>query len=33
MSSRSAELDTEGVEPMAHAVDMANVFRDDIVTP
>lgn len=23
------ELDTAGVEPMAHAVDMANVFADD----
>jgi aspartyl-tRNA(Asn)/glutamyl-tRNA(Gln) amidotransferase subunit C len=25
------ELDTEGVEPMAHAVDIANVFADDQV--
>ncbi len=28
-----AELDTEGVEPMAHAVDVSNVFRDDVVRP
>jgi len=28
-----AELDTEGVEPMAHAVEMSNVFRDDDVRP
>ena len=27
-----AELDTEGVEPMAHAVELTNVFRDDMVT-
>lgn len=27
------EVDTEGVEPMAHAIDTANVFRDDVVTP
>lgn len=26
-------LDTEGVEPMAHAVDLANVFADDVVRP
>jgi len=25
------ELDTEGVEPMAHPLDVANVFRDDCV--
>ena len=24
------ELDTEGIEPMAHALDMHNVFADDI---
>jgi aspartyl-tRNA(Asn)/glutamyl-tRNA(Gln) amidotransferase subunit C len=24
-----AELDTEAVEPMAHALDVANVFADD----
>ena len=23
------ELDVDGVEPMAHAIDMTNVFRDD----
>lgn len=23
------QLDTEGVEPMAHAIDLANVVRDD----
>jgi aspartyl-tRNA(Asn)/glutamyl-tRNA(Gln) amidotransferase subunit C len=27
------ELNTEGVEPMAHALDMANVFADDISRP
>jgi len=26
-----SELDTEQVEPMAHALDVANVFRDDRV--
>jgi aspartyl-tRNA(Asn)/glutamyl-tRNA(Gln) amidotransferase subunit C len=26
------EVNTEGVEPMAHAVETANVFRDDVVT-
>lgn len=26
------EVDTEGVAPMAHAVETANVFRDDAVT-
>lgn len=25
------ELDTDGVQPMAHAMDLANVFADDIV--
>lgn len=25
------EVDTEGVQPMAHAVEMANVFREDRV--
>lgn len=24
------EVDTEGTEPMAHAVELSNVFRDDI---
>jgi aspartyl-tRNA(Asn)/glutamyl-tRNA(Gln) amidotransferase subunit C len=28
-----SELDTEGVEPMAHALDVANAFRDDAVQP
>ncbi|MGD9645495.1 MAG: Asp-tRNA(Asn)/Glu-tRNA(Gln) amidotransferase subunit GatC [Pirellulales bacterium] len=28
-----AELDTEGVEPMAHAIELTNVFRDDVVAP
>jgi aspartyl-tRNA(Asn)/glutamyl-tRNA(Gln) amidotransferase subunit C len=28
-----SELDTEGVEPMAHAVEVSNVFRDDTVRP
>lgn len=27
------ELDTEGIEPMAHAVPMANAFREDEVKP
>jgi aspartyl-tRNA(Asn)/glutamyl-tRNA(Gln) amidotransferase subunit C len=27
------ELDTENVEPMAHALDVANVFRDDQTKP
>ena len=28
-----AELDTEAVEPMANALGVANVFRDDAVRP
>ena len=28
-----SELDTEQVEPMAHALDIANVFRDDLARP
>ncbi|MCA9101590.1 MAG: Asp-tRNA(Asn)/Glu-tRNA(Gln) amidotransferase subunit GatC [Pirellulales bacterium] len=28
-----AEVDTTGVEPMAHVADVANVFRDDEVRP
>lgn len=28
-----AELDTEGVEPMAHAVEIRNVFREDEPRP
>lgn len=27
------ELEAEQVEPMAHAVEISNVFRDDIVRP
>ena len=27
------EVDTTNVEPMAHARDMANVFRDDVAAP
>lgn len=26
-----AEVNTEGVEPMAHAMELANVFKDDVV--
>jgi len=28
-----AEVDTEGVEPMAHAIEIHNVFADDEVRP
>jgi len=28
-----SELDTEQVEPMAHALDVSNAFRDDQVRP
>lgn len=28
-----AEVDTDGIEPMAHAVEVLNVFRDDTVRP
>ena len=28
-----SELDTSGIEPMAHAVDVRNVFRSDDVRP
>ena len=27
------ELDTEGIEPTAHAVPMENAFREDVVKP
>jgi aspartyl-tRNA(Asn)/glutamyl-tRNA(Gln) amidotransferase subunit C len=27
------ELNTDGVEPMAHALDVFDVFRDDLVRP
>ncbi len=30
---RLSEVDTEGIEPMAHAVERTNVFRDDVETP
>jgi aspartyl-tRNA(Asn)/glutamyl-tRNA(Gln) amidotransferase subunit C len=30
---RLGEVDTDGVEPMAHAVERTNVFRDDVETP
>jgi aspartyl-tRNA(Asn)/glutamyl-tRNA(Gln) amidotransferase subunit C len=28
-----AEVDTDAVEPMAHAVEVTNVFEDDLVRP
>jgi aspartyl-tRNA(Asn)/glutamyl-tRNA(Gln) amidotransferase subunit C len=28
-----SEVDTEGVEPMAHAQDVSNVFRNDQIAP
>jgi aspartyl-tRNA(Asn)/glutamyl-tRNA(Gln) amidotransferase subunit C len=28
-----SEVDTDGVEPMAHALDVANAFRNDSVQP
>ncbi len=27
-----AEVDTDGIEPMAHAIELANVFRDDALS-
>jgi aspartyl-tRNA(Asn)/glutamyl-tRNA(Gln) amidotransferase subunit C len=27
------QVDTEGVSPMAHALDVADVFRDDVALP
>ena len=27
------EVDTNGIEPMAHAIETANVFRDDAIAP
>jgi aspartyl-tRNA(Asn)/glutamyl-tRNA(Gln) amidotransferase subunit C len=27
------ELDTSGVEPMMHVLDLANVYREDVVQP
>jgi aspartyl-tRNA(Asn)/glutamyl-tRNA(Gln) amidotransferase subunit C len=29
---RLGQVDTEGIEPMAHAVERSNVFRDDVET-
>jgi aspartyl-tRNA(Asn)/glutamyl-tRNA(Gln) amidotransferase subunit C len=26
-----SEVETDGIEPMAHAIELSNVFRDDIV--
>ena len=31
--SQLEELDTSAVEPLAHPLDAANVFRDDVVAP
>jgi aspartyl-tRNA(Asn)/glutamyl-tRNA(Gln) amidotransferase subunit C len=28
-----SELSTEAIEPMAHAIDLSNAFRDDAVRP
>ena len=28
-----SQLNTDDVEPMAHALDVSNVFRDDVVRP
>jgi aspartyl-tRNA(Asn)/glutamyl-tRNA(Gln) amidotransferase subunit C len=28
-----SEVDTDGIQPMAHAVEMHNVFRDDVLAP
>ena len=28
-----SELDTEGIEPMSHALPLPNVMRDDVVAP
>ncbi len=30
---RLSEVDTEGIEPLAHAVERTNVFREDVETP
>ena len=32
-AARLNELDLEGVEPSAHAIDRTNVMREDIVVP
>ena len=31
--SQINELDTTGIEPSAHAIDIKNVFREDVVIP
>lgn len=31
--SKLGELDVEGVEPMAHAMDVTNAFREDVEEP
>jgi len=28
-----SEVNTDGIQPMAHAVEMHNVFRDDVLAP
>jgi aspartyl-tRNA(Asn)/glutamyl-tRNA(Gln) amidotransferase subunit C len=28
-----SEVNTDGIEPMAHAVEIHNVFRDDVLRP
>jgi aspartyl-tRNA(Asn)/glutamyl-tRNA(Gln) amidotransferase subunit C len=28
-----SEVNTDGIEPMAHAMEMHNVFRDDVLAP
>ena len=33
MVSELSKVDTQGVEPMAHALDVANVFAEDVVQP
>ena len=27
------ELDTSNIEPLAHVIELSNVFREDVVTP
>ena len=31
--SQINELDTTGIEPSAHAIDIKNVFREDVIVP
>ena len=31
--ARLEELDTAGVEPLAHGIEVRNVFRDDVLEP